>query len=997
MQSGKHENFNKQSPASRLRAHNRLESGPEPYSGTRRTNIRCEAADHSIRGTLSPHELQQDVGVSQRTDYIDRRDYGWHLGGGRTDRVRQRSRSASPVQPFGNMRKRPHFDEGVGVLRRNYSPLPQVPVHLELPRRQELAEPGTYNATDDLNSRRVYGSDHNDSRISKEELNEIRLSAGDKHGTLSQNSVHMEDGAVRGSKSALTEDSTVLGTYWPPTDPYPVITPGESGARLPSSSRSMNIRHFEQERLHYLDPVALDRLPVTKSYKGENPIFPSRDGVHPMMSGAHSEDFLASSSTGIRSEFQESYRGGMHLPSLDEFSSSSRKLTDSMSINAYKQRPLADSSRDPDSGKRNLSFYQRCSPTRGEHDDYFHTKSRGMAVDDRGYPSDDLHKMMHPRAPVNIDHTQMVYNHGNFSRPSIMNPAMDRLDNTEDSSGNSRKGIMLNNPTLQRQSLSDYPDRSRISEASKHGGEYLGSGCTHDDFGRRMSQDYEICHFGASQDCQISHLKADYGLERDVSMKYQDRLSPLPTYDSEMRRHTIGMQIRREELGIYEPSDRVLKRNYVIGEDTSTHNPRTFMSDKWRSREFQDLYDSGEEWNDGDVGNLYTSASAGFEHNRYSKAERGFVGRNYHDEYASDDWLPSQRSLAQAQRHSVRFYKHGDRYLKGHRKSGSLSRHKLNHTDIKSGVHKQNRVWKRNDNYLEDVHADDGNDADPSENGVSSTGPEPSEDSEEFMQMVNEAFLKYSKKLNMNTAVQRRYKEQGKAGTLFCIVCGRSFSKEFMDTRRLVTHAFMSHKVGLRAQHLGLLKAVCVLLGWSTVVPSDTVTWVPHILPKEEALAQKEDLILWPPVIIVHNISMSDNNPQNWKVVTIEALEAFLRGKGLIKGRIKMCLGKPADQSMLVVKFLGTFTGLGDAERIHKHFAEHKRGRVDFEQATSSNGEIIEAGMQGDNVEEQILYGYMGIVEDLDKVDFHTRNWTVIKSKKEIQDLADAPVKPDER
>lgn len=122
-----------------------------------------------------------------------------------------------------------------------------------------------------------------------------------------------------------------------------------------------------------------------------------------------------------------------------------------------------------------------------------------------------------------------------------------------------------------------------------------------------------------------------------------------------------------------------------------------------------------------------------------------------------------------------------------------------------------------------------------------------------------------------------------------------------------------------------------------------------------------------------------------------------MAGKGLIKGRIKMCLGKPADQSMLVVKFLGTFTGLGDAERIHKHFAEHKRGRVDFEQATSSNGEIREAGMQGDNVEEQILYGYMGIVEDLDKVDFHTRNWTVIKSKKEIQDLADAPVKPDER
>ena len=79
-----------------------------------------------------------------------------------------------------------------------------------------------------------------------------------------------------------------------------------------------------------------------------------------------------------------------------------------------------------------------------------------------------------------------------------------------------------------------------------------------------------------------------------------------------------------------------------------------------------------------------------------------------------------------------------------------------------------------------------------------------------------------------------------------------------MDTQRLVTHAFMSHKTGLRAKHLGLHKAICVLMGWDTVVPQDTVTWVPQVLPQAEALAQKEDLILWPPIVIIHNISMSD-------------------------------------------------------------------------------------------------------------------------------------------
>ncbi|KAB2627108.1 hypothetical protein D8674_020726 [Pyrus ussuriensis x Pyrus communis] len=986
MHSRKHENFNKQSPASRLHA-----VAPDPYSNSsRRSNMQLEAADQSSGRSLSPRGLPGDVGLSQRTDSIERSDHGWHLGGRRTDRVRRRSRSTSPPLPFGGMQKRPHFDEGVGVMHRNYSSPPLAPVSSELQHRPELVEPAKYRVNDDSNSRRVYGSENNDSRISNEELNESRLSVGVTHGTLSQKSMHVEDGAVRGLKSTLMQDNTALGTYWPPPDLHPVIAPAKDCEHLPSSSRSMNLPHFEHGRPQYTDPVALDRLPVTESYKGEKPILTSRDGLYPMVSGAHYTDFHPSSSTDVRSEFQDSYRGDPLLPSMDEFSSSRRF------INAYRQRPPADYPRDPDSGKGNLAFYQSYSPNRGEHADFFYRKSRAMPVDDRRYPSDDSHKMMPPRPQLDYDSTQMVYNHRNLSRPSIMNPVMDRMGDTEEFSGNSRKGIMLNNPTLQRQPLLDYPDSRRISETSKHGAEYSGSECTHVSLERRMSQDYELSHFRASQDFQVAHQKEDYGFERDVNMKYQDRLSSVSNYDSEMSGHPAGMQIMREELGIYEPADRMLKRNYATEEGISTHNPRTMVSSKWTSREFQDSYESGEEWNDGDLGSYYTSASAGFDHDRYSKAERVYGGHR-HGEYEYDDWLPSQHSFEHEQMHSVRFYKHGDRYIKGHQKSGPLSRHKLHTADIKSSVHKQHRVWKRHDNYLEDVHVSDGTDVDQSENGLSSAGPEPSEDSEEFMQMVNEAFLTFSKKLNMNSAVRRRYKEQGKAGTLFCIVCGRSLSKEFMDTQRLVRHAYMSHRVGLRAQHLGLLKAVCVLLGWSTVVPPDTVTWAPQVLPRAEALAQKEDLILWPPVIVVHNISMSDNNPQSWKVVSMEALEAFLRSNGLIKGRIKICLGKPADQSVLVVKFLGTFTGLGDAERIQKHFAEHQRGRVDFERATSSNGKIVEAAMQGDNAEERFLYGYMGIVEDLDKVDFHTRSWTVIKSKKEIQDLANAPVKPDER
>lgn len=100
-----------------------------------------------------------------------------------------------------------------------------------------------------------------------------------------------------------------------------------------------------------------------------------------------------------------------------------------------------------------------------------------------------------------------------------------------------------------------------------------------------------------------------------------------------------------------------------------------------------------------------------------------------------------------------------------------------------------------------------------------------------------------------------------------------------MDTQRLVTHAFMSHKVGLRALHLGLHKAICILMGWNTFVPCDMKTWVPDVLPGAEAWAQKEDLMIWPPLVIIHNISMSNADPEQQKVIPIEGVESFLRGE----------------------------------------------------------------------------------------------------------------------
>ncbi|KAK4593176.1 hypothetical protein RGQ29_017354 [Quercus rubra] len=1005
MQSRRREDYITLSPASKLRGQHRLEMGSDyPYNGARHDALdrspRRVALDRSPRArrSMSPHRLdgsRRVAGGSRRSRSIERREYHqWHLSGsngGRGDQIRSRS------PPFEQVRKRVQFDDDSLVMHRNYAP------PMELRRGYELCDHADFKVDDDnMKSKHVLLYEHNSSRIGKErDFSESRLAAGGGHGMLAQKSMALEDGIAHGSYR-LTQD---LG----PTDYR------ETDGHLSSSSRSIDIRRFEHERPQYQDAIAMDKLPIMDSYKdGEKPMFQSRDMPYPIVSASHSKGFAgtspladlsSSSSRMLRSEFLGSYRDDMHLPPPSgEFSRSSGKLADPLGFNAYEERPLIDSSGEPEAGQRNLTYYQRgaCSPTRAECEDYPYPKLYGIANDDRGYPSDDLYRMMPPQVPLDYDHARSDYDHRDLPRPNIMHHAVNRVDNiTEDSYRNPRKGTLLDHSTLHKQTVSEYLDTNRMSNASKQGGEYLGSRRSQVEFERRLSPEYETSHLGASQDRQILNMRADFGFGKDAGPKFlKERLQspPVSKYDLDGHRHSVRMQ-RMDEHGLSEPSDRMLKRKFSFKEELSGHDSRKIMSNKWNaSRGLQDRYDSGEEWIDEDMSALYSSNSVGLDRNEYRKPKRIYDRLEYRQDFASDNWVSSQDSLSQTQRHSVGLYKHGGRYTRAHPRTGFLSSHNLHHFDRRSGLQKlQSNVWKRNDDYHEDEQEDDG---DPSEDWVNPLESEPSEDSEEFKQLVQEAFLKYCKKLNVNPAVRRRYKEQGKAGSFFCIVCGKSYSKEFLDTQRLVTHAFMSHKVGLRSQHLGLHKAICVLLGWNTVVPEDTITWSPEVLPNAEALAQKEDLILWPPLIVVHNISMSDSNPRKWKVVKVEEVETFLREKGFIRGRIKVCLGRPSDKSVMVIKFLGTFTGLGDAEKLHKYFDENKRGRVDFERITSNNGKSSkswDAGNQGEKVEEHILYGYMGIAEDLDKVDYNTRKSCVIKSKMEIQDLANAPLRPDER
>lgn len=114
-----------------------------------------------------------------------------------------------------------------------------------------------------------------------------------------------------------------------------------------------------------------------------------------------------------------------------------------------------------------------------------------------------------------------------------------------------------------------------------------------------------------------------------------------------------------------------------------------------------------------------------------------------------------------------------------------------------------------------------------------------------------------------------------------------------------------------------------------------------------------------------------------------------MAGKGVSGGKVKI-----AKHNITVVKFLGTSSGVQDAEKLHKYFVENKRGRVDFAKIKNKISKI--AGKKPeDKLDETELYGYMGIAEDLDQVDFDTKKKCSIRSKKEIQDIVDAPIKPE--
>lgn len=109
---------------------------------------------------------------------------------------------------------------------------------------------------------------------------------------------------------------------------------------------------------------------------------------------------------------------------------------------------------------------------------------------------------------------------------------------------------------------------------------------------------------------------------------------------------------------------------------------------------------------------------------------------------------------------------------------------------------------------------------------------------------------------------------------------------------------------------------------------------------------------------------------------------------GFGRDKTKVVRGKPANQSIMVASFYGTFSGLFEAESLHKHFIEKGQGRIEFDRSSSIRKRIQGTGKAPED-KVSVLYGYLGIAEDLDKLDFEMKKRCVVKSRKEIQEIVD--------
>lgn len=101
-------------------------------------------------------------------------------------------------------------------------------------------------------------------------------------------------------------------------------------------------------------------------------------------------------------------------------------------------------------------------------------------------------------------------------------------------------------------------------------------------------------------------------------------------------------------------------------------------------------------------------------------------------------------------------------------------------------------------------------------------------------------------------------------------------------------HAYTCEISELRIDHLGLHKALCVLMGWNYAKAPDS-SKAYQSLSADEAAAKKEDLIVRPPTVIVHNTNTGRRKDGRMDGMSDKEVDMKLKGTSFFFYSFKSC------------------------------------------------------------------------------------------------------------
>ncbi|KAK6130283.1 hypothetical protein DH2020_035955 [Rehmannia glutinosa] len=302
---------------------------------------------------------------------------------------------------------------------------------------------------------------------------------------------------------------------------------------------------------------------------------------------------------------------------------------------------------------------------------------------------------------------------------------------------------------------------------------------------------------------------------------------------------------------------------------------------------------------------------------------------------------------------------------------------------------------------------------------------------------LKKAFLHFVK-LVFETASQRNnLLADGKQGPLPCLACGRCqfllpellfsgtgtgasiviegythigfrSSKDFPDTHSLIMHAYSSDNADSIVDHLAFHKALCVLMGWNYLIPPDN-SKAYQKFSAADAEANLDDLIMWPPSILIHNTITGKGRDGRMEGIGNRAMDSMLRGSfclplslarsifsmlndlGVTNGKSMSLYAREGHLGMHTVKFPGDESGLKEAMRLSDYFEREKRGRKSWARV-----QPLTLGKDDDNnpnlvkldpktgEKKRVFYGHLATVADLDKVTFEIKKRVSIVSAREF-------------